>query len=289
MYKIQVFITDAYRNKVKSSHGEIFDRQPFCVPLTFSWQRLIENKELYLPNDVLTLQCEVIFPKGRKISEELEKVGDMAYDYDCKDIQAAITYATNTNSSSEEQHTKSLPTLTDDLISLFNEDILYDIKLKTATETFPAHTVVLSARSPVFKSMFLTDMREKTNKCVDIEDLDADTVRQMLLFMYKDTLDNLDYESAKSLYFAADKYNIVSLKQKCSNFLKQNLLYSNCCDILLLADKHQDLELKKTAQDCIAKNDEAVFSSDEWKNLEENHPRLTIDILRTLYMKNKKT
>ncbi|GBM80958.1 TD and POZ domain-containing protein 4 [Araneus ventricosus] len=351
MYMFKVFIMDAYKNKVKSCHGEIYDRQPFYIPLTFSRKRLIENKELYLPNDELTLRFEVFCPR---ISNYPSKINDMTYDYDCEDIQAtitnpmnsnfaseeyhteslillkkgtnienvnssskehhteegagkglekiedmsydcedmqaAITNATNTNSS-KEHHTKCLTTLKDGLISLFSEGILCDTKLKTSTDNFPAHKVVLSAQSPVFKSMFATDMREKTSSCVDIEDLDADTVHKMLLFMYSDTVDNLNYESAKNLYFAADKYNIVSLRHKCSDFLKQYLLHSNCCEVLLLAENHQDTDLKRCVQDCIAENDEAVFSSDEWKDLEENHPRLTTETLRVVYssLKNRKT
>ncbi|GBM81403.1 hypothetical protein AVEN_241794-1 [Araneus ventricosus] len=131
--------------------------------------------------------------------------------------------------------------------------------------------------------MFTTDMKEKTNKCVDIDDLDADTVRRMLLFMYTDTLDDLQYESAKNLYFAAVKYNIVSLKHRCSNFLKQNILLTNCCDILFLADKNQDEDLKN------AENDEAVLFSDQWKNVEKNHPQLTLEVFRAVYMKNRRS
>ncbi|GBM11925.1 TD and POZ domain-containing protein 1 [Araneus ventricosus] len=254
-------------------------------------------------NDSLIIRCRMwdsrnpISLSGRCSAETLietesktiGKIDELEYGFDYQDTQEIIPNTTNTNFSSKEQHTESLTTLKDDLNSLFKEEILCDTKLKTANATFPAHALVLSARSSVFKSMFTTDMKEKTNKCVDIDDLDDDAVRRMLLFMYSDTLDDLEYESAKSLYFAADKYNIVSLLQRCSNFLKQNLLQSNCCDILLLADKHQDKDLKDAVQDYIAKNDEAVLFSDEWKILEKNHPQLTIEVLRAVCMKNRRS
>ncbi|GBN22025.1 hypothetical protein AVEN_211335-1 [Araneus ventricosus] len=56
---------------------------------------------------------------------------------------------------------------------------------------------VLSARSSVFKSMFTPDMREKTTDCVIIEDLEADTVRWMLVCLYSDNLDDLDWKVHK--------------------------------------------------------------------------------------------
>ncbi|GBM11897.1 TD and POZ domain-containing protein 3 [Araneus ventricosus] len=276
-YICKIFILDKYKNKVKSGQSEnkFSVNELLSVPLTFSKDYLMKNKEYFLPNDELTIHCEIILP-GANIDE-------IEYIFDCEDTQAR-----NTDVSSEEHQIKSLTTLTDDWISMFREGILCDAKLKTATETFPVHTVVLSARSPIFKSMFTNDMKEKVNHCVDIDDLDADTLGRMLLFMYSDTLDDLKYESAKSLYFAADKYNIVSLRQRCSNFLKQNLLQSNCLDILLLADKHQDKDLKYAVQNYITKNDEAVLFSDEWRNLEENNSRLTTEVFRFIYMKNRR-
>ncbi|GBM89277.1 TD and POZ domain-containing protein 3 [Araneus ventricosus] len=277
-YKYKIFIRDVSENKMASGQGEFHDKEIQCVPLTISKEYLMQNKEYYLPNDVLTIESEVIFPTG-KIKEKPEN-GSV-----CKDTHGIISNPKNTSLSSEENHIESFTTLKDDWLALYNEGILSDAKLKTATETFPVHKLVLSARSPVFKSMFTTDMREKTHNCVDIDDLDADTVRRMLKFMYSDTLDNLEYENAKRLYFAADKYNIVSLRLRCSNFLKQNLLQSNCSDVLLLAKKHQDKDLVNAVEDYIAKNDESVLFSDEWKDLEENHPRLTTEVFRFIYMK----
>ncbi|GBN50503.1 Speckle-type POZ protein [Araneus ventricosus] len=309
-YKYKIFIRDIFRNKMKYGQGEFHENNQHTIPLTLSKKHLMENKRFYFPSDVLTIECKIIFPTDKVI----KKIDEQEYVFDYQDTQEMISHAKKTNFSlkeqhifdchdkegvtfnrrstdvsSEEHHDRNLTTLKDDLNSLLKDSVLCDTKLKTATETFPAHIAVLSARSPVFQTMFITDMKEKTNKCVNIDDLDADTVRRMLLFMYTDTLDDLVYESAKNLYFAADKYNIVSLKHKCSNFLKQELLESNCCDVLLLADKHQDKDLKIVAQDYIAENDEAVLFSDEWKNLEKNHPQLTLEVFRAVYMKNRRS
>ncbi|GBN89299.1 TD and POZ domain-containing protein 1 [Araneus ventricosus] len=282
LYRYKIFIRDIFGNKVKSGQLEFRKNEPHTIPLTLSKEHLMENKRYYLPNNVLTIECEITFPTGKTT----QKIDEPEFRFDFQDTEEMISNVMKTNL--KENHAKCSTTLMDDLTSLFNEGILYDTKLKTATETFPAHTLVLSARSSVFKSMFSTDMKEKTNNCVDIDDLDSDTVRQMLSFMYSDTLDDPNYESAKSLYFAADKYNIVSLKLRCSSFLKQNLLQSNCCEVLLLADKHQDNDLKNAVQDYIVENDKVVLFSDEWKNLEKNHPQLTIEVLRTIYIKSRR-
>ncbi|GFX38458.1 hypothetical protein TNCV_2344311 [Trichonephila clavipes] len=94
--------------------------------------------------------------------------------------------------------------------------------------------------------MFSNDMRERNSECVDIENLDDDTFQRMLEYMYTATVPDLQWDIAYNLY-AADKYEILSLKSKCASFLTDNLTQDNACDLLILADMHQDEELKSTA------------------------------------------
>ncbi|GBL97573.1 hypothetical protein AVEN_163017-1 [Araneus ventricosus] len=61
MYEFRVFILDVFKSKVKSASKKLYDTNSCCIPFTFSKEHLIENKGLYLPNDVLTLQCEIFF------------------------------------------------------------------------------------------------------------------------------------------------------------------------------------------------------------------------------------
>ncbi|GFQ79619.1 TD and POZ domain-containing protein 3 [Trichonephila clavata] len=145
---------------------------------------------------------------------------------------------------------KNARSLGEDFETLFTDGTLSDIKLCTETESFPAHSAVLCARSPVFKAMFSDDMKEKIKGSVDIIDLDDDTVRRMLLYMYTDSFEDLQWESAIRLYRSADKYEILSLRGKCSAFLKENLSLTNACDALVLADKHQDKYFKEAVQKC---------------------------------------
>ncbi|GIY97245.1 speckle-type POZ protein B [Caerostris extrusa] len=97
--------------------------------------------------------------------------------------------------------------------------------------------------------------------------------------MYTDDVEDLDWERAKCLYFTADKYEILSLKQTCADFLKDNVDISNCCDILLLADTHQDKDLKKKAQGFIVDQSQEVFVSDVWKSFMVDHVQLAAEVM----------
>ncbi|GBN00607.1 TD and POZ domain-containing protein 1 [Araneus ventricosus] len=176
-------------------------------------------------------------------------------------------------------------TLQEDLTSLYKDRLFCDTKLQTDTETFPAHRSILSARSPVFKKMFTADMKEKAGECINVPDIGSDTMRQMLQFIYTDFTGDLEMQSAKDLYVASDKYDITSLKNCCSSFMKKNLCISNVCEVLVLADIHQDKDLEYAAQEFVLTYYKEVLGSDEWKLFMKNFSSLAAQIMYLKCMK----
>lgn len=66
-------------------------------------------------------------------------------------------------------------------------------------------TVIVSiARSPVFAAMFEHEMEERKTKRVTIADIDADVLKEMLLYIYTGQTPNLS-RIADCLLAAADK------------------------------------------------------------------------------------
>ncbi|GFQ98262.1 tdpoz3 [Trichonephila clavata] len=127
--------------------------------------------------------------------------------------------------------------------------------------------------------MFTTGMLEKIQERVDVPDVEDDTLSRMLRYVYSNKLEVLKWESYLKLYSAADKYEILTLKRKCSSFLKRNLNPSNVCDALVLADMHLDDDLKKAVQDYIFKNEKNVFSSEEWTDFTKNNVTLAAETM----------
>ncbi|CAL1281806.1 unnamed protein product [Larinioides sclopetarius] len=175
----------------------------------------------------------------------------------------------------------------DDFKALYNDQFLTDIVLKTATKSFSAHKNVLYARSSVFRATLTNDMKEKNTDCIKVEDLEDETVQRLLLFLYTDNLEELQWESAIQLYYAADKYAIGKLKVLCSSFLIDNLNTSTASRILLLADNHNDTELKRIVEDFILEHEREVFGSEEWEKLIETNPQLVIKTMHLKYKREK--
>ncbi|XP_014227698.1 speckle-type POZ protein A-like [Trichogramma pretiosum] len=130
----------------------------------------------------------------------------------------------------------------------FLDKKLSDVKLRTASgKEIPAHRLILSAASPVFKAMFSHDTLENKNQSVDIIDISYEITLEMLRYVYTGIIENDKISFIIELLMAADKYAIDDLKNKCEMTLSSNLSSENVVDILKVADKCSMKKLKKTA------------------------------------------
>ncbi|KAF8777737.1 Kelch-like ECH-associated protein 1 like protein [Argiope bruennichi] len=141
------------------------------------------------------------------------------------------------------------PSISKDLWNMYVGQILCDVKLKTQRTVFHAHKIVLCGRSPVFLAM-LTDM---------------------------------EWDSVIQLYYAADKYQVKQLKFLCCSYFLRNVDVKNVCDLLILADRHHDCDLKRKVDDFIWKNDELVFRSSTWKKFAFEQQQLAMKTMLSKY------
>ncbi|GIZ01719.1 speckle-type POZ protein-like B [Caerostris extrusa] len=133
---------------------------------------------------------------------------------------------------------------------LLEDGILSDVCLRVGNESFPVHKSILSSRSPVFKNMFNNDMKE--DRTIDISDLDAKLLGDLLLFMYTETVEDLRWESASDLFKASHLYQMMDLAKLCSTYLADNLCKTNVHNALSMSEKFSDENLKLTVQQFIS-------------------------------------
>ncbi|GBN94312.1 Speckle-type POZ protein B [Araneus ventricosus] len=273
----QLFIVDASKNLVECFQDEFWYLDPSGRREVFflTKKKLMERKNVYLPDDVLSLQCEFSFTSGIVLREGNRILSE------CISVE---NNGLNGRRLQKENDTPVLKCiLSNNLKSMVNNSCLSDVKLKTKSQTYPAHKTILGARSPVFKAMFSSDMREKIIDCVDVEDLNDDTVLRMLRYIYSAEVEELEWVSAIELYEAADKYVVLHLRDICSYFLKNSLCPSNACEALVLADLHQDDDLKSFVQDFIFRHGKDVINSEEWEKLMETNLKLAAETMRVKY------
>ncbi|GBO42521.1 hypothetical protein AVEN_196076-1 [Araneus ventricosus] len=152
-------LVDAQGDYVDCGQHEIWFspsvQSKICV-LSLSKDALMDNNSLHLPYDVLTLYCEQAFSTGTVLQEIEGTV------YGCSNsFITSNLVLTNINTADIKKSDSETSDLKMDLGSMLQDNILSDVKLCVESETFSAHWLILSARSPVFKAMFQSDMKEK--------------------------------------------------------------------------------------------------------------------------------
>ena len=202
-----------------------------------------------LPNDNLTVYCELTIIDAKMLKEREVKMENLSISKLQEDIRLAYS-------------NKEFP----------------DMKIKCQGRLFECHQFMLSARSPVFKAMFLSDMSEKANREVEIKDVEPDTLSELLTFMYTGKSPN-DEDIILPLFKAADKYQMDILKNVCVMKLCSNINIQNCVEFLVIGDIYHAQFLKKFSLKYIANNVGELCKSNDWKKILLNHPMLMTDVI----------
>ena len=145
---------------------------------------------------------------------------------------------------------------------------LCDLTLVTKDdEELKAHSNVLSAASPFFNKLLLSDMKEKREGIVRFEEISGSVMEDVLEFVYTGTV-GVTQENAKELIAAGNYLIIPSLKTVSGRFLEGEMSNKNCISTFYFAEKYQCNELLTNSRGFIHENFACVAEMDEFLNLE---------------------
>lgn len=137
------------------------------------------------------------------------------------------------------------PMLGSDLASLLQMGNGTDTKLIADDEEFNAHKIILEARSPVFRALLNSPMREGCEGVVCIQNIKAPILQALLHFIYTDSFPELGQENgsmdaafAQHLLEAADRYELVRLRRICERKLCQTVDVDTVATTLTLAEQN---------------------------------------------------
>lgn len=137
--------------------------------------------------------------------------------------------------------------------------------------TIPAHSLMLSIGSPVFREMLHSGMQETSAKTIDLTDFDEGTVRDFLSFLYTGRCSMHDetlsrgFDQAQNLLQFAHKYDVRPLLAECEADLERKWLTTDTVlDVLRLAKAYNVVRLKRIALQFIANNARSLVSRAEF-------------------------
>ncbi|XP_044968779.1 BTB/POZ and MATH domain-containing protein 1-like [Hordeum vulgare subsp. vulgare] len=162
-----------------------------------------------------------------------------------------------------------------------------DVTFNVRGETFPAHKIVLAMRSPVFKAQLYGPMGDKTAQNITVDDMQPAVFKDLLQFIYKDSLpflDDLDDEKGdmvKHLLVAADRYAMERMKIICEATLSKSLTVETVAATLALADQYHCSGLKDACIEFAISCNRmgGVVASQGYVHLKRSCPAVLGDIL----------
>ncbi|KAG7169608.1 BTB/POZ domain-containing protein 6-like [Homarus americanus] len=96
-------------------------------------------------------------------------------------------------------------------------------------KTMRGHRLILAMSSPVFEAMFYGGMAEKTDKPIEILDVQPDAFKALLQYIYSDDINLKSFDQVCEICYAAKKYMIPSLVEQCTQFIWRDLHPGNVC------------------------------------------------------------
>lgn len=136
---------------------------------------------------------------------------------------------------------------------MLSESIHTDIVINASDGSITAHRAVLASRSPVFRSMFSHDLKEKELSAIDISDMSIEACRAFLNYIYGSIRNDEFLTHRLALLRAADKYDVSDLKEACHKSLLEDIDTRNVLERLQNASLYQLPQLKSSCMQYLVK------------------------------------
>lgn len=130
-----------------------------------------------------------------------------------------------------------------------------------STKILSANRAILSLISQVFETMFFGSLPESTSKPVKIEDIDYDTFKTFLQYIYTRELNLESIDDAIKLFYAARKYDVMDVEDTCEAYLYTKIEPGNVCQIFEFGKLFEKPELREICLTVIRAKTNEVFSS----------------------------
>lgn len=245
-----------------SRPGVLFQRETFLEN--------VEEKNELIATDVLYSK------KGfsRKCLREDKLVVNVTLKFSGYNVKSSIS------SNFEGKPMADHEELIKDFRSMYKSGLACDVTFSMDGQTLHAHKAVICSRSPVFATMFSLDMQEKNSNTVCIQGgVSAHVFDCFLLYLYTSTIEDKESDTVFVLYSLACQYDVESLRKECSRLLSSRLTVECACNVLELADLHEDRDLKEAAKTFLLENICQVVGQVQWAELISTKPHLVEEVM----------
>ena len=145
-------------------------------------------------------------------------------------------------------------------------DVILEVGSGDDQACLKAHRVVLCAASPFFYNALNSDMKEKKEGVIRLEETSKAVMEEVLEYLYTGHVD-INEHDVFDLLKIADYLIVPSLKELSREFILRTLSPSSCFMAYYYAARYLDPELEETARDFTFDNFVDAAESDDFLNL----------------------
>ncbi|XP_078371890.1 kelch-like protein 11 [Oculina patagonica] len=145
-------------------------------------------------------------------------------------------------------------------------DVILEVGSGDDQARLKAHRIVLCAASLFFYNALNSDMKEKKEGVIRLEETSKAVMEEVLEYLYTGHVD-INEHNAFDLLEIAEFLVVPSLKELACKFVSRQLSPSNCINAYYTAVKYQFSELEERARDFIFSNFMDVTQCDDFLNL----------------------
>lgn len=167
-----------------------------------------------------------------------------------------------------------------DMAGVMEDKASSDLTIRCQDKETRVHKLILSARSPVFRAMLGSDMVERLQGVIHIEDACMEVVQQMVRYLYTAKVDH-DFTRTKELLVLANKYQVLELVNYCSSRIFESLSEDNALEIGMFGEMHNSEVLINRCAKYIC-YDMTDSLGDDWMSRMKESPRLMLQIIKNL-------
>lgn len=188
--------------------------------------------------------------------------------------------ATSIDISDEDRYSlKYLKTLSGNLRDLCISQKFWDLMILTAdNQTIRAHKAILWARSKYFANVL-------SQHCENLSvPVDADSLKEILLYIYSSVLPILSLSNMQKLYSASSLFELKELWLVCRSFIMLHMTVDNVLDIIELAYKYCDVELEEAGVIFASApvNAKLIINTQRWQRFCMTHSKHAMRIYHNL-------
>ncbi|XP_036925139.1 kelch-like protein 30 [Sturnira hondurensis] len=154
----------------------------------------------------------------------------------------------------------------DGLQRLRSQPKLADVTLLVGGRELPCHRGLLALSSPYFHAMFAGDFAESFSARVELWDVEAAVVGQLVDFVYTGRL-TITQANVEALTRTAARLHFPAVQKACGHYLQQQLDATNCLGICEFGEQQGLLGVAAKAWAFLRENFEAVAREDEFLQL----------------------